>query len=103
MASLARAGKKGYDSVLLNETDGGGEAGVRRVRHGPLFAHGIGEWGVEPYTDEGYDPIAWPGECEALEGSTTDGIGWESFEGILYSTHRWGRAQADLEQCKRNA
>ena len=26
MASLARAGKKGYDSVLLNETDGGGEA-----------------------------------------------------------------------------
>ena len=26
MASLARAGKKGYDSVLLSETDGGGEA-----------------------------------------------------------------------------
>ncbi len=63
---------------------------------------GIDHWGTHPYTDEGYEPIAWPGECEQME-STTDGIAWESFEGILYGTHRWGRAQAVLGQCKRSA
>ena len=67
------------------------------------YLQGIGHWDSVGLTDASYDASGWAQECEALEGSTADGIGWEGFEGILYGTHRWGKAEADLEQCKHNA
>ena len=64
------------------------------------YLQGVGEWGaMENYTDEKWDE-SWPEECEQME-SGTEGIGWEAFEGILYAKHRLGKAQADLESCKR--
>ena len=63
------------------------------------YLQGIGAWGTGLYADEGWDK-RWPQECEQLE-SGTEGIGWEAFEGILYGKYRLGKAQADLESCKR--
>jgi len=57
-----------------------------------------GGWGFGPYTDEKWDE-RWPKECGDME-SDTEGIGYESFEGILYGKHRLGKAQEDLASCK---
>ena len=64
------------------------------------YLRGIGAWGTGSYTDAGRDE-KWPEECEGLE-SGTEGIGWEAFEGILYVKYRLGKAQADLESCRRH-
>ena len=64
------------------------------------YLRGIGFWGTGACTDDHYEEAGWPGQCEDME-SGTEGIGWEAFEGILYGKYRLGKAQADLESCKR--
>jgi hypothetical protein len=64
------------------------------------FIKAIGAWGSWWYTDEIWEE-AWPRECRMLLCEEAGGITRESFA-ILYGDHRLGKAQTDLENCRRS-
>ena len=67
------------------------------------FLRGVAAWGDAPYTDDQYDDEGWQRDCGLTASSPAEGITKEAFETSLYGKYRKGRAQTDLESCKRSA
>ena len=78
------------------DADGDGKLSKEEYK---AYLRGIGFWGTGDCNDESYEEVGWQKQCKDME-STTEGIGWEAFESILYGKYRWGKAQADLDKCK---
>ena len=94
-----RAGKDAAVTQMFAMFDVDSDGKLNKEEY-KTYLEGIKYWGTRDCTDEGYDTIGWPKQCNDMECSVGEGVTAEAFRSILYEKHRASKSQSDLSSCK---